>query len=111
MDTMKIIRRSIFLGLCIILLSECNHDHNRMEFGLLQSGSMVSFVRDKTGNWGIEISGNDFPLLLNRKPAQIEVFKNEENIIKLASGYQSVKKAEGAFFGPIFCKLFKHLVK
>ncbi len=92
---MKIIRSSIFLGLCLFLLPECNHDRNRMELGLLQSGSMISFVRDTTGNWGIEISGNGFPLLLNQKPAQIEVFKSEENIIQLAEGYQSVKNEAG----------------
>jgi hypothetical protein len=92
---MKTIRKSFILGLCILFLAGFNACKQK-KLGILESGATVSFVLDTSGTWGIEISGTEFPSLLNRKPAQIEIFKNVDNIIKLSAGYQSVKKAEGA---------------
>jgi hypothetical protein len=65
---------------------------SQVNLGSLQTGTMVSFVRTTGGEWGIEISGSTTPRLTQQKPAQIEVFRGEENVHQLAAGYQSVQK-------------------
>ncbi len=95
---MKIFKSFIILSLCLSIFVSCTQ-RNKINFGELQSGAMVSFIRDTTGDWGIEISGNAFPQLLNQKPVQIEVFKGDNNIIQLATGYQSVQKKENTLVG------------
>jgi len=74
----------------LLMLVSCSQ--KRLSLGDLQSGSNVSFIRDTSGYWGIEITGNTIPVLINRKPAQVEVFKGEDNEIRLAVGYKSVQK-------------------
>jgi len=66
---------------------------HRVELGPLGDGAIVTFVRDGSGDWGIEISGGAAPRLTQSKPAQIEVFTGAENVRQLAAGYQSVKAA------------------
>ena len=93
---MKIIVYCLTFGLCLSIMVSCSQQ-NRVNIGVLQSsGAKVSFVRDSTGNYGIEISGKEFPILLNRRPAQIEIFEGEDNVTHIATGYQSVKKMNGA---------------
>ena len=65
---------------------------NRIALGRLANGAAVTFVRAGNGDWGIEISGAGFPKLTQQKPAQIEVYRSEENVRQLAAGYQSVQK-------------------
>jgi hypothetical protein len=86
--------RCLSLGICLLLFASCNNNAGRLKLGSTPTGATVLFIRDTTGNWGIEVSAKEFPLLLNRKPAQIEVFRSEEDIIKLSGGYQSVRKEE-----------------
>jgi hypothetical protein len=93
---MKKIVFCLTLGMCLSIMVSCNQQ-NRVNLGTLQSsGAKVSFVRDSTGNYGIEISGKEFPILLNRKPAKIEIFKSEENAFQLVAGYHSVQKDAAA---------------
>ncbi len=63
-----------------------------MELERLASGARVVFVRAGSGDWGIEISGGSAPRFVQRKPAQIEVYRGQTNTEQLAVGYQSVKK-------------------
>ena len=65
---------------------------NRMELGRLANDATVAFVRENSGDWGIEISGGAAPRLTQQKPAQIEVFADGENVRQLAAGYEAVKK-------------------
>lgn len=65
---------------------------NRIVLGRLASGASVSFVLSGSGEWGLEISGNSAPRITQPKPAQVEVFKSEQNIEDLAAPYQSVQK-------------------
>jgi hypothetical protein len=67
-------------------------DASRIELGQLANGTTVTFIRAGSGEWGIEISGIAVPRLSQQKPAQIEVFRGEENVLQLAAGYQSVRK-------------------
>ena len=69
---------------------------NRIVLGRLASGATVSFVPAKSGEWGIEVSGNSSPRITQPKPAQIEVFKSEQDIEALAAPYQSVQKEAAA---------------
>jgi len=68
---------------------------NRMALGRLANETGVSFVRSGAGDWGIEVSGNAFPLLRQEKPAQIEVYRGEGNVRDLAAGYESVTREGG----------------
>jgi hypothetical protein len=70
-----------------------------MNLGSLESGAVVTFGRDSTETWGIQISGKDFPVMNQQKPAQIEVFRNETNVSMLASGYESMKKQNDTLIG------------
>jgi len=69
-----------------------NSSSNRIVLGSLASGASVSFVPAGSGAWGIEISGNSTPRITQPKPAQVEVFKDEQNVEDLAVPYKSVQK-------------------
>jgi hypothetical protein len=69
---------------------------NSIVLGRLANGAAVTFVRAGSGDWGIEISGAAVPRLMQPKPAQIEVYRGEENDRQLAAGYQSVQKENDA---------------
>jgi hypothetical protein len=67
-------------------------DVNRIELGRLGNGAVVAFIRAGSGDWGIEISGGSTPIITQQKPAQIEVYRSQENVQQLAAGCQSVQK-------------------
>ena len=68
---------------------------NRMELGRLTNGAVVAFVRSGSGGWGIEISGDAVPRLTQPKPAQIEVYRGDDDVRQTAAGYQSARKEAG----------------
>ena len=82
----------VFPGLCLTLLSACVQQGDRVDLGNLQTGATVSFVCAEGGEWGIKISNGTDTFLTQPKPVQIEVFRSEENVHQLATGYKSVKK-------------------
>jgi len=88
----KIFCKSIAFGICLTLLSACSQKGTRVDLGNLKSGATVSFVRATGGQWGIEITEGTTPKLMQQKPAQIEVYKDKDNLLQLAAGYKSVKK-------------------
>ena len=63
-----------------------------VDLGGLQTGARVSFVRSPSGEWGIEIAGGAAPRILQRKPASIEVYRADNDIQRLAAGYDKVVK-------------------
>ena len=67
-----------------------------IELGRLANGAAVTFVRGDSGDWGIEISGGAGLQMRQPKPAQIEVYRDAENVSQVAAGYQSVKKEADA---------------
>jgi hypothetical protein len=91
--------KSILFGLCISLLLACTQQSHKVDLGSLQTGATVSFVRTGRGEWGIEISNGTAQSLIQKKPAQIEVFRSEQNVHQLAAGYKSVKKETNAMIG------------
>jgi hypothetical protein len=97
MRDLLMISKYIIFALCLTLLSACDQHCDRIDIGNLQSGSTVSFVRDKGGDWGINISNNTDTIMMQQNPVQIELFRTEENIHQLVGGYKSVKKEANAF--------------
>jgi hypothetical protein len=89
---MKVFGKCLIFGLSFSFLAACSQQDYRVKLGRLQMGATVSFVRDSTGEWGIEVSGNTLSPITQYNPAQIEVFQGEENITDLAVGYRSVQK-------------------
>ena len=65
---------------------------NRVVLGQLADGAKVEFVRARSGDWGIEISGAGNPRITQMKPAQVEVYRGEKNVRDFAAGYSSVQK-------------------
>jgi hypothetical protein len=91
--------KSILFGFFISLLLACTPQSHKVDLGSLKTGSKVSFVRDSGGEWGIEISNGTAPLLLQKKPAQIEIFRSEKNVNQLTAGYKSIKKETNEVLG------------
>ena len=89
---MKTFIKCITIVLCLLFLVACSQQNERMKLGHLQKGATVSFVRDISGEWGIEISNKSGLLMKQNKPAQIIIFQGEENVENLAAGYKSVQK-------------------
>lgn len=84
--------KRVIVGIFLVVSVVSAQQGNRVALGKLQSGATVAFNRSAEGKWGIEIiDGNSFHMT-QQKPAQIEVFRSEENVSQLASGYQSVKE-------------------
>ena len=88
--------KRVILGLCLIVSAAFAQQGDRVDLGRLQTGATVSFARTEEDEWSIEISGGDVPRFTQRKPAQIEVYRGQENVQQLATGYQSVKKEADA---------------
>ena len=78
--------------LCLAMLTACSRTGDRVDLGNLQSGAAVSFIPNSDGEWGIEINDSKTLQLIQPKPAQIEVYKVNENPVQLAAGYKSVKR-------------------
>jgi len=76
--------------LLMAIFITCSSNNDRVELGKLQTDNVVSFIRSVQEQWGLEISGGSIPTLSGRKPVQIEVFQNENNIDRLTAGYNSV---------------------
>lgn len=93
---MKNLKRPFILGLSLLLMSSCSQ-RNKLIMGSLDSGASVSFQKDSTGTWGIEISAKDFPVFTQHKPAQIEIFRDDNDVKILAKGYESIKNENGTF--------------
>src|ERR1035441_6250185 len=68
---------------------------NRIVLGRLSNGADVAFVRAGSGDWGIVMSGNSAPEITQQKPAQIEIYRGDDNVSDLAAGYQQVRKQSG----------------
>ena len=76
--------------------SRSGEEANRVVLGQLLNGAEVAFTRASSGDWGIEISGSAVPRETQPKPAQIEVYRGDDNVRELAAGYQSLRKEAGS---------------
>ena len=85
-------RKCIILGFCLAISATFAQQSDQVDLGQLQNGATVSFVRIGSGDWGIEISGGNTLKMIQQKPAQIEIFRGQENVQQLSAGYQFLKK-------------------
>jgi hypothetical protein len=67
----------------------------RVVLGHLANGATITFVRTESGGWGIEISGDAVSHLAQQKPAQVELYRAENDVRNLAAGYQTVQREAG----------------
>ena len=79
--------------LCLTASALLGQETNRVESGRLPTGATVSFVRAAGGGWGIEITGGAAPLIVQPKPARLEIFRSERDIRQLAAGYSRIQKS------------------
>jgi hypothetical protein len=86
-------QKCVLLWLYLAAPASLAQQGTRVDLGRLQTGATVSFVRAAGGEWGLEIAGAAAPLIQQPKPAQVEVFRTEDDIRPLAAGYKSVKKS------------------
>lgn len=68
---------------------------SRILLGQMTNGARVSFVRSASGTWGIEVSENAAPWMMQEKLAQIEIFRSEGDVSDVAAGYESVQREAG----------------
>jgi hypothetical protein len=92
----KCVLHSVLLGLCLTGSAVLAQQADRVELGRLQTGATVAFVRDSSGQWGIEIAGGAAPRIAQPKPAKLEVYRTDQDIRQLASGYKTVQKSDSA---------------
>jgi len=67
---------------------------DRVESWALANGATFCLWRTAGGEWGIEISGGTAPRMTQLKPAQIEVYRTEGDIRRLAAGYKTVQQSD-----------------
>ena len=86
--------------MCCDTLGEPLED--RISLGHLSTGAAVSFVREGSGEWGIDIGGVGIPRISQQRPAWLEVFNrdvsgpaSQDNVQQLAAGYWSVEMITG----------------
>jgi hypothetical protein len=62
--------------------------------GRLETGGTAYFVQNHaSGEWGIEISGAGAPMINQAKPARLEVYRADNDILQFAAGYKTVEKS------------------
>jgi hypothetical protein len=88
---LPVLAKNIIIGLYLTVSVIFAQQDNRIPLGTLQNGATVSFAPTVGNGWGIEISGGTTPQLTQQKPAMIEIFQEENDIIKLEVGYKKVQ--------------------
>jgi hypothetical protein len=85
--------KCVILGLCLSVSGAVAQQDDRVNLGQLQTGATVSFLKAPEGAWGIEITGETTPRILQPKPARLEVFQSEGDIRALTAGYKTIRKS------------------
>ena len=75
---------------------QTGEEAHRIVLGKLTNGAEVAFIRAGSGGWGIEISGSAVARETQPNPAQIEIYRGDENVSELAAGYRSLRKETGS---------------
>jgi hypothetical protein len=93
------IAKPLLLGLAAA--SACAQSSDRVDLGRLQTGATVSFVRDAGGEWGVEIADGAAPRIRQTKPARLEVFRTEGDILwRLGLQRRAIAWRPGELRGP-----------
>ena len=100
----------VTLGLLLTVSTTYAQKGNRIDLGRLQTGATVSFVRASGSEWGIEILSPDAPHILQPKPARLQVYKSDENILDLSAGYKTVHQSASEINASAEIKFSKDVV-
>jgi hypothetical protein len=84
--------KCVLLSLCLATSAALAQQSDRVDLGRLQTGAMVSFVR-AGDEWGLAIAGAAAPRISQPKPVRIEVFRSEQDIRQLATGYRNLQES------------------
>jgi hypothetical protein len=84
------------IGPAVLAQAHANSSH-RKQLGQLAGGANVSFVREGSGDWGLEVSVRSGPVLSQPNPAQVEVYRGDGDIRDAAAGYRTVQRTTGGF--------------
>jgi hypothetical protein len=88
---LQVFAKNIIRGLYLTVSVTFAQQDNRITLGTLQNGATIAFAPTAGNEWGIEISGGSTPQLSQQKPAMIEIFREENDIVKLEAGYKKVQ--------------------
>lgn len=83
--------KSIIIGI-LLLMAAVTNSCKDVGLGKLTNGESVSFIRNKNGGWGIEISGGQTPLISQMNPVRLEILHNEDSTSSISAGYNSARK-------------------
>jgi hypothetical protein len=89
------VKLSLIVGMLMAGATPLLAANDRVDLGSLATGATVAFVRGDSESWGVEIQGGSAPRLSQSKPARLEVYQNDQDILQLASGYRAVQKSAG----------------
>ena len=87
-------RRCMVLGIFLTGPMALAQQTDRTEIGRLEAGAIVSFVRAPDGQWGVEVAGGAAPKIVQAKPVNLEVYRSDQDIRQLGTGYKTVEKAD-----------------
>jgi len=86
-------RKWILFALCLIAVEAFPQEKKQVTLGSVETGSVISFVSNTKGEWGIEIIVPSAPRILQLKPCRLQIFQTKEHIEDLAFGYKTIKKS------------------
>jgi hypothetical protein len=83
------IGKYVLLGLCLAGSAALAQQDDRMILDACRPGQRFRSSA-RQGKWGIEIAGPR-PAILQPKPARLEIFRTDEDILQIAAGYGSIE--------------------
>jgi len=60
--------------------------------GRVSTGAEILFTRSASGDWGVEVVGGLVPRIAQPKPAAIEVYRTNDDIRELSTGYKTLRR-------------------
>jgi len=88
-----ILVRTVLVALVILSTGSCGGSQQRMALGTLSNGATVAFTRSKDGGWGLEVAGGGAPTFEQPGPAEVEVYRPEQDIVRPSAEYASVERS------------------
>jgi hypothetical protein len=101
----------VFLVLSTLFYSCKNENFNKSDgyerhaVGELSTGATVYVQQQIDDRWGILVENAGLSSLIQPEPVQIELYKDTANIVREASGYESINTTANGFTGKASVKI------